>query len=447
MKRIVILVVGWIFACGGILDCVGVLKSSVSAQELFPDGKPISEWFYSTEPLTLSDSLKRYTLTDYGVKRDSTLVQTAQIQAVIDLAARGGGGVVVIPEGVYMSGALFLKEGVHLHLEQGSKLKGSDNIADFPVVQSRIEGESRRYFAALINADSVDGFSITGCGTIDGNGERYWRAFWLRREWNPQCTNLDEQRPRLLYISNSKDVRVEGVTLQNSPFWSCHIYHSERVKILNTRIYAPYEPVKAPSSDAIDLDVCRQVLVKGCYLSVNDDAIALKGGKGPWADQAPENGSNSEIIIEDCTFGYCHSCLTCGSESIHNRNILMRRISVDRADRLLWLKMRPDTPQNYEYITLEDINGSVGSFLYIHPWRQFFDLKGREDIPLSYANHIALRRCDIECVKLFNVERHDEQYLLRDFLFEELKIRAQDSSCQRDAVSGFEWKSVEIFAD
>ncbi|MEE1099476.1 MAG: exopolygalacturonase, partial [Alistipes sp.] len=197
----------------------------------------------------------------------------------------------------------------------------------------------------------------------------------------------------------------------------------------------------------IDLDVCRQVLVKGCYLSVNDDAIALKGGKGPWADQAPENGSNSEIIIEDCTFGYCHSCLTCGSESIHNRNILMRRISVDRADRLLWLKMRPDTPQNYEYIMLEDINGSVGSFLYIHPWRQFFDLKGREDIPLSYANHIALRRCDIECVKLFNVERHDEQYLLRDFLFEELKIRAQDSSCQRDAVSGFEWRSVEIFAD
>ena len=92
-------------------------------------------------------------------------------------------------------------------------------------------------------------------------------------------------------------------------------------------------------------------------MSVNDDAIALKGGKGPWADQDPNNGGNSNIIIEDCTYGFCHGALTCGSESIHNRNIILRRIHITNANRLLWLKMRPDTPQQYEYILVEDITG------------------------------------------------------------------------------------------
>ncbi len=85
-------------------------------------------------------------------------------------------------------------------------------------------------------------------------------------------------------------------------------------------------------------------------MSVNDDAIALKGGKGPWADRVPNNGANTNIIIEDCEFGFCHSALTCGSEAIHNRNIIMRNCHVSEASRVLWLKMRPDTPQLYEYI-------------------------------------------------------------------------------------------------
>lgn len=97
-------------------------------------------------------------------------------------------------------------------------------------------------------------------------------------------------------------------------------------------------------------------------MSVNDDAIALKGGKGPWADQDPNNGGNSNIIIEDCTYGFCHGALTCGSESIHNRNIILRRIHITNANRLLWLKMRPDTPQQYEYILVEDITGDADHF-------------------------------------------------------------------------------------
>ncbi len=413
------------------------------ASERFPDGTKIGSWFYEAKTIDLSTLGERFVVTDYGVKQDSTLLQTEALQAVIDRAAEKG-GVVVIPKGVFLSGSLFFKQDTHLHLEEGAVLKGSDDIADFKIVRTRIEGQTLDYFAALVNADNVAHFTITGKGTIDGNGLRYWRSFWLRRKVNPKCTNMDEMRPRLVYISNSRDVQIEGVTLQNSPFWTSHYYRVDRLRLLGVRFYAPAAPVKAPSSDAIDLDVCRDVLVKNCYLSVNDDAIALKGGKGPWADQDPNNGSNERIIIEDCTFGFCHSCLTCGSESIHNRNIILRRIRVDKATRLLWLKMRPDTPQNYEYITVEDITGNVGSFLYVRPWTQFFDLKGRKDMPLSYGRHITMRRIKAECKTFFNVKRADDQYHLSDFLFEDLEITAENKECDRTQIDRFKWKNVVL---
>ncbi len=415
-----------------------------AAEEQFPDGSPISSWFSEVEPTDLTNLGERFVVTDHGVVRDSTLLQTEALQAIIDRVAAAGGGIVTIPKGVFLSGALFFKQGTHLHLEEGAVLKGSDDIAHFPIRKTRIEGQTVDYFTALINADSVDGFSITGQGAIDGNGLRYWRSFWLRRQWNRKCTNMDEQRPRLVYISNAQNIRIEGVTLRNSPFWTCHLYRAERVKVLGVTFFAPAKPVKAPSSDALDLDVCRDVLVKDCYLSVNDDAIALKGGKGPWADQEDGNGGNERIIIEDCTFGFCHSCLTCGSESIHNRNILMRRIRVDEANRLLWLKMRPDTPQLYEYITVEDITGNVGSFLYVRPWTQFFDLKGRSDMPMSYGRHITMRRCKLECKTFFNVQRADDQYRLSDFNFEQLHISASDPACQRELIDRFVWKEVKL---
>ena len=109
-------------------------------------------------------------------------------------------------------------------------------------------------------------------------------------------------------------------------------------------------------------------------MSVNDDAIALKGGKGPQADKDATNGENKNIIIEDCTYGFSHSALTCGSESIHNRNIILRRCTLSNVSRLLWLKMRPDTPQRYEYILVEDIKGDARSCLFIKPCGVFLCL-------------------------------------------------------------------------
>lgn len=431
---------------GWLLWCLSWMAVSVFASEIFPDGTPIPEWFREHRVVSVKELGKQYCITNYGVQNDSTILQTERIQAVIDKAAQEGGGVICIPKGTFLSGSLFFRPRTHLYLEKGATLKGSDDISHFDVIDTRLEGQNLTYFAALVNVIGVDGFTLSGEGKINGNGLRFWKSFWLRRQVNPQCTNLEELRPRLIYIADSKNVQLSGVRLENSPFWTTHLYRCENVKLLNLSIFAPHSPVKAPSSDAIDIDVCKNVLVKGCYMSVNDDAIALKGGKGPWPDQDKvNNGSNLNIIIEDCVWGFCHSALTCGSESIHNRNILVRRCRVEHAQRLLWLKMRPDTPQNYEYIQLEDITGSAINFLFAQPWTQFFDLKDRKDVPYSYSSHVTMRNIQLDCDVLFAVKKDETQYKLSDFLFENLKITARKSGeiC-KDYIHNLQIRNVTV---
>lgn len=413
--------------------------------QTFPDGTPIPAWFSDTGIVTLNSLGKKYTITDHGVKADSTLVQTEKIQAVIDKAAGEGGGVVIIPKGVFLSGSLFFKPQTHLYLEEGATLKGSDDISDFKIITTRIEGQSLKYFAALVNADSLDGFTISGKGIINGNGLRYWKAFWLRRQWNPKCTNMDEQRPRLLFVSNSKNVQVSGVQLLNSPFWSSHYYKCENLKILGVRILAGTNngsEVRAPSSDGIDLDVCQNVLIKNCYISVNDDGVCLKGGKGPTADKDPNNGANRNIIVEDNTFVNCPS-LTLGSESVFTYNVIMRRCTVNNTSHVLLLKMRPDTPQNHQYVLVEDINGTARSFFSIGAWMQFFDLKGQPE-PKSSASHITIRNCNVKCNDFLHI-KSSKQYALSDFILENLDVTVPgEPYTELDFIKNLQLKNITV---
>lgn len=411
--------------------------------ETFPDGTPIEEWFYDVR-IPESDALGRqYVLTQYDIFDDGK-VHTAQIQELIDTAAAEGGGVIVVPAGTYLTGSLFFRQGVHLYISEGGTLKGSDDISDYALCETRIEGETCQYFAALINGNGLDGFTMCGKGAIDGNGLRSWKAFWLRRTWNPECTNKDEQRPRLVYLSNCKNVLIADLHIQNAHFWTNHIYKCRYVKFLGCHIFSPAAPVKAPSTDAIDIDVCSDVLIKSCYMEVNDDSVVLKGGKGPWADRLPENGINERILIEDCTYGFCHGCLTCGSESIHNRNIILRRGKILDGKNLLWLKMRPDTPQHYEYITVEDMEGRVENFININPWTQFYDLKDRPDTPLSVAEHVVMRNCSCVCDTYFDVMPDESQYCLSDFRFENLRITAEQDGFAAGSIQNITVKNVEI---
>lgn len=421
--------------------CLGV--DAKQKEELWPDGTAIDRWFADTMGMDVSQLGKRYVVTDYGVGRDSTVVQTAALQGVIDRCAQEGGGVVVIPRGTFLSGSLYFRQGTNLLVEEGGRLKGSDRIEDFDIKETRIEGETCKYYTALVNVDGVDGFVLAGPGTIDGNGYHYWRQFWLRREWNRACTNKDEQRPRLVYVSNSRNVTVQNVKLMNSPFWTNHLYKSDHVKYLGCYIYSATEGVKGPSTDAIDIDVCHDVLVHGCYMNVNDDAIAMKGGKGTYADQAPENGPNYNVIIQNCHYGKVHGCLTLGSESVKDHNIVLRNIVCDNVNRVLWLKMRPDTPQHYAYVTVENIRGKTGSFLVVRPWTQFYNKVERADMPLSRCNNIVMRNIDMSCQNFFDVGTSDK-YALQDFTFENIRVEDKKQAFRRDAIAQTVVKNLVI---
>lgn len=413
------------------------------ANDKFPDGSEITPWFKNYTKLQLKDLGKKYTITDFGVSKDSTKIQTVAIQKVIDKASANGGGVIIIPKGVYLSGALFFKPKTTLYISEGGVLKGSDDIANYPIMASRMEGQNLDYFPALVNAYEVDNFSISGKGTINGNGRKYWDAFWARRKENPKCTNLEVSRPRLVFIWNSNNVQLQDVKLINSGFWTNHFYKCNNVKILDTYIFSPHKKGDAPSTDAIDLDICTNVLIKGSYMSVNDDAIALKGGKGPYADQDKNNGPNANIIVEDCQFGYCHSALTNGSEAIHNRNVIMRNCQVDGPSILLHLKMRPDTPQLYEFIRLEDIKGQTKNGLAILGWKQFFDLKGRPDIPLSYGDNVTLKNIELKCDMFYKVE-NDPNVRLSNFTFENLNIESVNSNIDKSLIKRVTFKNVYV---
>lgn len=368
---------------------------------------------------------QEYEIVRYGVKADSTIVQTKAIQKVIDKAFAKGGGVIVIPKGTYLTGALFFKEKTSLVLQEGAVLKGSDEIKDYPFIPSRMEGKSLDYYAALINAYGVDGFSIKGPGTINGNGLKFWKTFWAHREemkkLGKASTNLEVSRPRLIFIWKSDHVKIQQVQLRNSGFWTTHFYQCNDVLVEDTNIQSPFKPVPAPSSDGIDLDVCKGVTIRNCYISVNDDAIVIKGGKGPTAHQLPQNGIVEDVLIENCTFGPSHATLTMGSECIHAKNITMRNCVVANDCPILKFKMRGDTFQLFENITIDNISGTCGAVIDLNPWSQFFDLAGSEAKPFGVIKNIKLSNIKVKSTKFGEMQGNPLDQV-SDFSFQNVEV-------------------------
>lgn len=331
-------------------------------------------------------SAGRASIADFGAVGDGATLNTQTIQKAIDQLAEQGGGTLVIPTGTFLTGAIFLKPGVNLHLEKDAVLRGSTAIDDYPTVPTRIEGAAHLWRPALVNACACDHLRITGEGTIEGGGKPYWDTFWAQRKANPNVTNLAVERPRNLFISDSKDVQLSDFSLRGSGFWNLHLYRCQDVTIERLDIRTPPQ---SPSTDGIDLDSCQDVTVRGCYISVDDDNIALKGSKGPAADRDKESPAVERIHIVGCTFGHGHGVITLGSEACHVKGVLVENCKVEdppgeaeaaHHTTLVKLKIRPDTPQHYEDIHFRNITvETIGRFISIEPWTQFFDLKGQPE--------------------------------------------------------------------
>ncbi|MDE6022376.1 MAG: exopolygalacturonase, partial [Muribaculaceae bacterium] len=295
------------------------------------------------------------------------------------------------------------------------------------IIPTRLEGQTINYFAALVNADRCDGFTISGEGTIDGNGHRFYDEFWLRRKVNPKCTNLEALRPRMAYISNSKDVTVSGVHMVNSGFWTNHLYNCERVKYLGVTILAPTDGYpKGPSTDAIDLDVCNDVLISGCHMNVNDDGVCLKGGKGTYVDTIAGNGPVQRVVIDRCSFGKTNAGVTFGSEAWDCSNVIMKDCRFDGTYHVLLFKMRPDTPQQYRNVLVDGADGTVRNAVEVQTWTQFFNKVDRDPMPVSLVDNVTFRNAHLKCTRNFYRDRKTDDYILSNFTFTDIIAESPD---------------------
>jgi polygalacturonase len=424
----------------------GAKKKVTNLQPLWPDGSVMSEWFNDTAKIDVKTLGKQYVITKFGVKNDPTILQTAKIQAVIDRCANEGGGVVVIPRGTFLTGALFFQKGTHLHFEDEAVLKGIDDIRHYPLIRMHMEGQMIDYFAALVTVQNADGFTITGKGTIDGNGLRFWEEFWIRRKWNKKCTNLEALRPQLVYISDSKNVTVQDVQLINSPFWTNHLYRCERVRYIDCHIESPtFGDYHAPSSDAIDLDVCDDVVVRGCYMNICDDAVCLKGGKGTYVDRDSTAGAVNRVLVEQCRFGnHVNAAVTFGSEAWNCHNVIMRNCQMEDAHRVLLFKMRPDTPQQYGDVLVENCTGTTRhSAIETSTWTQFYNKQERKDMPVSSVRNVSVRNLDIKTANFFKVDMK-QSFTLNDFTLENINVMDKHNCYQIDKVENLKVKNVVL---
>jgi polygalacturonase len=279
----------------------------------------------------------------YGAKGDGATKDTAAIQAAIDACAKKGGGTVRLTAGTYVSAPIELKSNITLQLDQGATLLGSPDHADYPP-QTEFRLPDTQPLVSALDAENI---AITGQGTIDGNGQSWWDE--ARSNHDHGILGSGHPRPKLVIFDHCKHVRVEGVTVQNSPMWQLVPYYSDDVTIRNVRILAPQ---RSPNTDAIDPFSSSNVLIDHVYADTGDDNVAIKSG--PINSPGPDSPSTN-ITIRDCTFLHGHG-ISVGSElSGGANNILAERITFTGTDNGIRVKANRDRGNDVGHLVFRDI--------------------------------------------------------------------------------------------
>lgn len=301
---------------------------------------------------SLPAAAKVCTVQAYGAKADGTTKNTRAIQAAIDDCAKAGGGTVKLAGGVFLSGPIVLKNNITLDLAKGTTLMGSPDHADYPEkTEFRAPGTQ-----SLVSATNAQNIAITGEGTIDGNGESWWAE--ARATHNAGVVGAVTFRPRLIVFDHCKHVRIEGVTIQNSPSWQVVPYYTDDTVIRNVRILAPQH---SPNTDAIDPFSSSNMVIDHVYADVGDDNIAIKSGiiNSPGPDEPSKN-----ITVTDCEFMHGHG-LSIGSEIAGGaNNIHAERIHFKGTDQGIRIKANRDRGNqvyniSFKDITMDDVKTSI----------------------------------------------------------------------------------------
>ncbi|MBR0388653.1 MAG: family 43 glycosylhydrolase, partial [Prevotella sp.] len=235
-----------------------------------------------------------FNIKSYGAKNDTTVLSTHALQQAIDACSAAGGGRVVVPAGIYKIGTIQLKSHVHLYLEQGATLYGSTRLEDYiPMKSDYLSLRTQTTTIQLIYADGVQDVSIDGLGTIDGRG----RAF-KKLSWNDEGIT----RPHLIRFIQSQDILVRGITLRNSGCWMQHYLACDRLNIDGIKVFNRNNY----NNDALDIDGCHEVIVRGMIADSDDDGITLKS-------TSPRLCEN--VRISDCVVSSHCNAVKLGTET------------------------------------------------------------------------------------------------------------------------------------
>lgn len=301
-----------------------------------------------------------------GAEASGKKLNTLLINKTIEKLNTSGGGTIYFPAGTYLTGAIHLKSNITIELEAGATLLFSDNFDDYlPFVEMRHEGIVMKSFSPLLYAVDAENITIKGEGKIDGQGKKWWDEFFrvvvdLRdhgvRNLNKYQTLWDQAndtvalyrdtnndykssmqrrffRPPFIQPIRCKNIKIQGITIVNSPFWTVNPEFCENVLIDGVTINNPL----SPNTDGINPESCRYVHISNCHISVGDDCITLKSGRDL---QARNLGwPNENITITNCTMLAGHGGVVIGSEmSAGVKKVVISNCVFDGTDRGIRIK-------------------------------------------------------------------------------------------------------------
>lgn len=319
------------------------LLTAVWVLAVFAHGKAANDVFYN--------------VLEYGAKNNGSEMATEAIRKAIDAAFEAGGGTVFFPAGEYLTGPIHFKSNITIHIDAGATIRFSDNFDDYlPMVHSRWEGTEVINFSPLFYAYEVENIAITGRGTIDGQGKKWWdfhhklydknapRTKWqhLFDSLNQDVTMPDQPgmikrgflRPPFIQPMFAKNFLVEGITIINSPFWTINPVFCENVTVTGVTIV---NPDAGPNTDGINPESCRYVHISDCHITVGDDCITIKSGRD--LDGRNRAFPAENYTITNCTMLSGHGGVVIGSEMSGDvRKIAISNCIFDGTDRGIRLK-------------------------------------------------------------------------------------------------------------
>lgn len=281
---------------------------------------------------------------DYGAIPDGKTMNTEAFRRAIDACANLGGGKVNVPGGIWLTGAIHLRNNINLHIDREATVLFSTNTADYlPVVFSRFEGIEYYNYSALIYTADATNVAITGLGTLDGRGPvAWWKMTKIATKtinslyaMGDDNTPLSERvfgteqaglRPAFIECVRCSNVLIEDITIKDGPMWTIHPLYSNNVIIRDVNIAT----APGPSTDGIVIDSSSNVLIEDTSITSGDDAIAIKSGRDKEGMRLHIPSEN--IVIRNCAIKDSHSGVAIGSEiSGDIRNVFINNIDVATA--------------------------------------------------------------------------------------------------------------------